>query len=116
LALMLDSRADLLQALKEDVLQQQAIRRDDALRMVAELLVDVAALRLASKPDQADVEQASEKLRKLVRTREDTCVRELLRRYNFRSEDFPQHALPLQGERWGMDLFHPQALKDMGVH
>ncbi|WP_413817063.1 DUF3482 domain-containing protein [Pusillimonas sp.] len=116
LALMLDSRADLLQALKEDVLQQQAIRRDDALRMVAELLVDVAALRLASKPGQADVEQASEKLRKLVREREDTCVRELLRRYNFRSEDFPQHALPLQGERWGMDLFHPQALKDMGVH
>src|SRR6185312_12732011 len=22
----------------------------------------------------------------------------------------------LEGERWGMDLFHPQALKDVGIH
>ncbi|WP_017524607.1 GTPase/DUF3482 domain-containing protein [Pusillimonas noertemannii] len=116
LALMLDARAGLLLALKEDVLQQQAIRRDDALRMVAELLVDVAALRLPSRPDQASVEHTSEKLRKLVRERENACVRDLLRRYNFRAEDFPRHALPLQGERWGMDLFHPQALKDVGIH
>lgn len=116
LALMLDTRNELLQAVKNDVLQQQAIRRDDALRMVADLLVDVAALRLASQPDQASVESTSGKLRDQVRQREEACVRELLQRYNFRSEDFAQHALPLQGERWGMDLFHPQALKDMGVH
>src|SRR5690606_37477335 len=39
----------------------------------------------------------------------------LLKRYNFRPADFPHHALPLQGERWDMDLFHPQALKDVGI-
>src|SRR5690606_11568020 len=48
--------------------------------------------------------------------RETTCVQELLKCYNFRKEDFSHHHLPLQGERWDMDLFHPQALKDMGVH
>ncbi|MEO6958902.1 MAG: DUF3482 domain-containing protein, partial [Burkholderiaceae bacterium] len=39
-----------------------------------------------------------------------------LKRYNFNIHDFPAHALPLKGERWGMDLFHPQALKDVGIH
>lgn len=116
LALMLDSHAALLRALKQDILEQQAVRRDDALRMVAELLIDTAALRLSSKPDQASVEVASEQLREQIRQRETACVSHLLRRYNFRQEDFPHHSLPLQGERWGMDLFHPQALKDMGVH
>jgi len=116
LGLMLDARAPLLKALKEDIAQQQAVRRDDALRMVAELLIDVAALRLACKPDPSSVESTSEQLRDLARRREQACVRDLLQRYNFRSEDFAQHELPLQGERWGMDLFHPQALKDMGIH
>lgn len=116
LALMLDTRSDLLQAVKNDVLQQQFIRGNDALRMVADMLVDIAALRLASKPDPASVESTSSTLRDQVRQRESACVHELLQRYNFRSEDFAQHSLPLQGERWGMDLFHPQALKDMGVH
>ncbi|WP_397475062.1 GTPase/DUF3482 domain-containing protein [Pusillimonas sp.] len=116
LALMLDSHAGLLQALKQDILEQQTLRREDALRMVAELLIDTAALRLSSKPDQASVEAAGERLREQVRQRESVCVRDLLRRYNFRQDDFTQHSLPLQGERWSMDLFHPQALKDMGVH
>src|SRR3546814_10189983 len=48
--------------------------------------------------------------------RESAGVRALLKRYNFSVRDFPAHALPLEGERWGMDLFHPQALKDVGIH
>lgn len=44
------------------------------------------------------------------------CVRALLKRYKFNAQDFPRHTLPLEGERWGMDLFHPQALKDAGLH
>src|SRR3546814_9071298 len=55
-------------------------------------------------------------LRRKIRQREAECVKALLRRYNFRQGDFPKHTLPLQGERWGMDLFHPQALKDAGLN
>src|SRR3546814_19036330 len=55
-------------------------------------------------------------LRRKLRERESACVRALLKRYNFSVRDFPAHALPLEGERWGMDLFHPQALKDVGIH
>src|SRR5690606_5800453 len=88
----------------------------DALRMVAELLIDVAALRLACKPEPGEVEAAGETLRGMTRQREAACVRELLQRYNFRREDYVPHNFPLEGERWGMDLFHPQALKDTGIH
>src|SRR5699024_47610 len=44
------------------------------------------------------------------------CVQALLKRYNFDLSAFQSHSLPLSGERWDMDLFNPQALKDMGIH
>src|SRR5690606_40714682 len=52
----------------------------------------------------------------LIRQREQRCVTDLLKRYNFRRSDLAAADLPLEGERWGMDLFHPQALKQMGLH
>ena len=115
LALLLDSQSRLLQNLKDDVARQRAIRRDDACRLIAELLVDVAAWHVSSLPDPPELEAATRTLRATVRARENHCVGELLKRYNFNADDFPHHALPLEGERWGMDLFHPQALKDMGI-
>src|SRR5690606_34582569 len=62
------------------------------------------------------LERTAAELRQLARQREARGIDALLQRYNFRPRDFPQHALPLQGERWEMDLFHPQALKDVGIH
>ncbi len=116
LALLMDQHAGLLQALKDDVMQQRDIRRADARRLVAELLIDAAAWRLASEPEQEALDATTATLRRKVRERENACVRALLKRYNFSTRDFPAHALPLEGERWGMDLFHPQALKDVGIH
>lgn len=116
LALLMDRHAALLRALKEDVGRQRALRRADALRLVAELLIDIAAWRLSSEPSQEALHIATQTLREKARAREDACVQALLKRYNFRRQDFPSHGLPLEGERWGMDLFHPQALKDMGIH
>src|SRR5690606_19116167 len=54
-------------------------------------------------------------LRNLIRQREPRCVTDPLKRYNFRRSDLAAADLPLAGERWGMDLFHPQARKHMGV-
>lgn len=116
LALLMDQHAPLLQALKRDVTEQRALRHDDALRLIAELLVDAAAWRMASEPEQSALEAATATLRRKLRERENACIRALLKRYNFSNRDFPAHALPLEGERWGMDLFHPQALKDVGIH
>ncbi len=116
LALLMDQHVAPLQALKHDVIEQRALRYHDAMRIVAELLIDAAAWRLSSEPTTAALETAVKNLRRTLRTRENHCIRSLLKRYNFRAADFPAHALPLEGERWGMDLFHPQALKDMGIH
>src|SRR3546814_12545174 len=64
---------------------------------------------------QAALDATTTTLRRKLRERESACVRALLKRYNFSVRDFPAHALPLEGERWGMDLFHPQALKDVEI-
>ena len=116
LALLLDTHAPLLKALKQDIARQRERRQQDALALVAEMLIDIAALRLSSPPEPAELEKAAGALREQARKREHRCIDALLKRYNFRSADFPSHQLPLQGERWDMDLFHPQALKDVGIH
>lgn len=115
LALMLDHHAPALHALKDDVARQRALRRHDASQLIADLLIDAAAWRVSCLPDNDSIAAAGEKLRQAMREREQRCVRALLRRYQFSLRDFPHTQLPLEGERWGMDLFHPQALKDMGL-
>lgn len=116
LSLLMDQRASLLQTLKESIIEQRAQRRDDAFRLIADMLIDTAALRQSSAPDDDALKTATATLRDTVRKRELSCVQGLLKRYNFDRNTFSSHALPLQGERWEMDLFHPKALKEMGIH
>ncbi|CAM3390629.1 DUF3482 domain-containing protein [Bordetella flabilis] len=115
LAVLLDRHAEVLNSLARALVQARRERRRAAARLIGELLVDMAALRLSCDTDEASVAQATERLRDLARRREQACVEALLALYNFRPEDYAQAPLPLAGERWGMDLFHPQALKDAGV-
>ncbi len=114
LGVLLDRHAGALAQLADSLAAQRRARRAAAYEMLADLLVDAAALHLASASDEAALAAASERLRTLVRQREQACVEALLALYNFRRSDFAGDALPLAGERWGMDLFHPQALKEHG--
>src|SRR5690606_23426994 len=116
LALLLDTHAATLQALQRNISKQREQRRHDAVSLIAEMLIDIAALRLTSPADPSAMEQAAETLRGMARKREHASIDAVLKRYNFRAADFPQRNLPLAGERWEMDLFHPQALKDVGIH
>jgi hypothetical protein len=115
LAVLLDRHAGLLAALSNEQLVNRQTRHKEALRITAEMLIDVAALHLRSLPEADDVSRAADDLRERVRKREQSGVDALLALYNFHREDITDDALPLTGERWGMDLFHPQALKSMGV-
>lgn len=115
LGVLLDRHADTLAQLADSLARQRRERHEAACELLADLLVDVAALRLTSASDEAALAATAQQLRQQVRQREQACVSAFLALYNFRSSDFDDDALPLQGERWGMDLFHPQALKDMGV-
>jgi hypothetical protein len=116
LAVLLDRQAATLAQLAEGLGRQRAARHDAACRMAAELLVDVAALHIAA-PNHADaIADATRALQDKARQREQACVQALLALYNFRAQDYAAGMLPLAGPRWGMDLFHPQALKEAGVH
>ena len=110
LAVLLDRHAAALTRLSDALVRQRQERRAAAFELLADLLIDVAALRLSSPNDADALAAAAERLRALARQREQACVTALLALYNFRPSDIDADALPLQGERWGMDLFHPQAL------
>lgn len=115
LALMLDSHAAALQTLRADLDQQRLRRLQDATRLIADLLVDAAALRLPCPQEPADMAAITQGLRTRIRDREQACVQALLKRYRFSKAAFAHHPLPLEGERWGMDLFHPEALRTFGI-
>lgn len=115
LAVLLDRHAATLNRLADELARQRQERRLAAWVLAADLLVDVAALRLASPADDTALQAHAATLRDQVRKREQACVDALLALYNFRRSDYADDALPLEGTRWGMDLFHPQALKDMGI-
>ena len=115
LGVLLDRHTTTLKALQDNIHHQRSRRRQEANRLLAELLVDVAALRITSQTDEPALEESTRVLRDLVRQRELHCLQALLKHYNFRRDDFLQHSLPLEGERWGMDLFSPQTLKEAGI-
>lgn len=116
LATLVDSHAGTLAALVADHARQRLQRRTDAARVAARLLIDVAALRVPSTPDEAAIAAAAASMRDQVRQRENTAMDELLALYGFQASDLAGQDLPEWHARLAMDLFHPEAMKQMGVH
>jgi len=115
LATLLDAEAPRLRRLVEDRERHQAQRREASMRIVAEMLIDVAALRVTSPPDDAASQTHEGRLRDAVRAREARCVTELLALYGFRAGDVSELALPDWRARLEHDLFSAAALTEMGV-
>ena len=116
LTLLLDAHSARLTALSAHLERERVERRADAYVLLAQLLIDATALHIACAPDEAAIERAAKQLHDQVRAREQQFVNAVLERYRFSRDDMASDRLPLDGHRWGMDLFHPQALKDMGIH
>lgn len=91
-------------------------RRAAALQTIADLLVDLAAVRreVPATPEVA-MQHAVETLGDDVRRREASSVRDLLALYQFDAADVDAPALPLLDGRWQLDLFHPEALRQAGI-
>jgi hypothetical protein len=104
-----------LQRLVDDHQAQRRLRLETGSRLIAELLLDVAACRRSVPAQEAAVLAATEGLRQQVRQREQHCVEALLRLYAFGQADASASDLPLLGGRWGDDLFNPETLKQLGV-
>jgi hypothetical protein len=116
LATVLDSHRTTLQGLirshEEDARQRHAA----ALALLAELLVDIAACRVAATPEPESALKATiAGMNRRVREREQQCVSALLSLYSFLPEDLNPEQLPLIDGRWQDDLFDPDTLQAMGV-
>ncbi|MFC3607546.1 DUF3482 domain-containing protein [Stutzerimonas tarimensis] len=115
LALLLErSRGD-LERLIADHEAQASARHEAGARLIAELLVDVAACRRSVATAQPLEQGAVNELHETVRQREQACVEALLRLFVFRPEDAAATDLPLLDGRWGDDLFNGETLRQLGV-
>jgi GTPase Era involved in 16S rRNA processing len=113
---LLDAHATGLDALIEDrrTMRESMLRASAGL--VADLLIDAAALVLpVPAGDTEALRQGLESLRQVLRDRESFCIEQLLRLHRFRIEDFRPQELPLVDGRFGLDLFSPLALKQFGL-
>ncbi|XEG72331.1 GTPase/DUF3482 domain-containing protein [Pseudomonas sp. abacavir_1] len=115
LALLLEKSRPQLERLIRDHEAQAVARREAGAKLIAELLVDVAACRDMVPGDAEAIRKATEALRDRVRKREEACVQALLRLYAFRKDDARAADLPLLDGRWGDDLFNPETLRQLGV-
>lgn len=115
LAVLLDRHADTLHRLAESLMKEREERRQAAWQLAADLLIDIAALRVTSPDDEQALTAHAKTLQDHVRRREQSCIDSLLALYHFRRHDYNDHALPIIDARGEMDLFHPEALKDMGI-
>lgn len=116
LATLLHAHRPALERLIEARAREADERRIAARRLVAELLVELAARRdIIAERGEAELKSAVARLREAVRQREQACVDALLRLYRFRPDDARAAELPLSDGRWDDDLFNPETLRQMGV-
>lgn len=116
LATLMHAHRPALQRLVDARVREAEARRHAARRLVAELLLELAARREHLSDASAPALQAAiDGLRASVRRREQACVEALLSLYRFRADDARTSALPLTEGRWDDDLFNPETLRQMGV-
>ena len=115
LATLVDTHRPGLERLVACREREAQARHAAALRLVAGLLVDVAAARVAVATETQAIERAVTALHERVRRREQACVDALLALYRFRPDDVDAGDLPLLDGRWESDLFNPETFRAMGV-
>ncbi|UCD76695.1 MAG: GTPase/DUF3482 domain-containing protein [Phycisphaerales bacterium] len=113
---LLDSHRETIDALTRLRRRQREELIDASARLLAELLIDAAAF-VMSVPlaDRQRAAETVEAMKRKVRDREQRCVRELLELHRFRPEDCEAQGLPVTDGRWGLDLFSPEAMKQLGL-
>ena len=116
LVTLLDAHREPLRRLMNAREHEAAERLAAGQRLIAELLLDIAAAQvMVPHADQAIIQKAVEQLRDRVRQRESACVQTLIELYRFRPDDVVIEGLPMLDGRWSDDLFSPEALKRMGI-
>ena len=114
--ILLDSHAATLDALIEERRELRATLMRASADLTADLLLDAAAVVIpVPVDDEPALEKGLDRLRQLVRDREQRSVEQLLALHQFRDEDYDPGDTPLADGQWGLDLFSPQAVKQFGL-
>lgn len=119
LATLLRNRQGQLRTIIERLEAERLDRREVAWRVVASLLIDIAAMRHTI--DKAELVQADTKrrfvdaFRQRVLTRLRAGVDSLLEVYAFRKDEADLAVMPWLDGRWEDDLFNPEVLKQASV-
>ncbi len=116
MAIMLRDRRDQLTQVIDDLEFQFQERRSAGCRVIAELLIDMTALRREISREDLAIEH---KKKTFVRDFRNTVLKgarrsidDLLAVYGFRKEDADETVLPWLDGRWEADLFNPETLRD----
>ena len=116
--LLRDRRAQ-LDAVIAHLAAEAEQRATAAATRIAELLVDVAAMRRTIEADDhADPQRrqlAVSALQQAVFEQAQRCADALIALYGFREGDAGEARLPVLEGRWSMDFFSPEAMKDAGI-
>ena len=119
LVTLLRDRRQQLEAVIAALAREAEERRTAAATRIAELLVDVAAMRrnvaAAEFQDEARRAPLVADLQRAVFDKAQRCASDLLALYHFRDGDASEAPLPLLEGRWSMDFFNPEAMKDAGL-
>lgn len=118
LATLLPAHQGLLHDLLVQLAQQATERQRAASQMIAEMLIDCAALRFTfteGEHHNTIQHDSVQHLQHLVRQREQRCIESLLVLYRFQPSNVTIDDLALSEGRWEDDLFHPQALRQFGI-
>lgn len=113
---LLDANVDQLNSLIEDRCNLHRDLKRASAQLVGDMLIDVTAyVTYVQTGDSPQTENALSTLRKIVSSREQRCVDQLLELHCFRPEDCLPDTLPIEGGKWGYDLFSPEAMKQFGL-
>ncbi len=113
---LLDAHRELFDELIADRRRHREELLAASSRLIADLLIDVAAHVVQVRTVQGPETQAAvSALQQRVRERERAAVASLLALFQFRPEDYAAADLPSVDGHWGLDLFHPETLKRFGV-
>ena len=86
-------------------------------RLIAEMLIDVASCTIEVEADNTKASSESlERFKRLIRAREEQTVRDLLSLHRFRPDDVLPADVPLADGQWGIDLFSPEAIRQVGLN
>jgi len=119
LGALLRDRRDQLRDVVDALAAEAEERRSTAAARIAELVVDVTALRRNAPAetfaDDTRRQAFVDVLQTTVTTKAQRCTEDLLALYGFREGDADEPPLPLLEGRWRMDFFSAEAMKDAGL-